>query len=104
MPWKESGAVDERGRFVLDVGARSVLDDRCRGRSPFVAYPLAGEQLGLVEVDYDIWRIRFYDHGPGRFDLRTGDFSIKAPLCSRSDLSPMSPVAHSYQGADVRTA
>ena len=64
--------VDPKGHFKF------------RGRSLFIAHPLAGEQLGLVEVDDDVWSIRFYDHELRRLDLRTGAFSIK--------VSPMYPV------------
>ncbi|MQA92188.1 MAG: transposase [Gemmatimonas sp.] len=54
------------------------------GRSLFISHPLAGEHLGLVEIDDDLWTIRFYDHELGRINPRTGNFSIK--------VSPMFPV------------
>lgn len=55
-----------------------------RGRSLFIAQPLAEECLGLIEVDEDLWSIQFYDHELGRFNPRTGNFVIK--------VSTMSPV------------
>lgn len=54
------------------------------GLSFFVSQPLAGETLGLVEIDNDIWSVRFYDHELGRINPRKGDFIIR--------VLPMSPV------------
>lgn len=50
----------------------------------FIAQPLAGEWLGLVEINQDVWSIRFYDHELGRINKETGALSIK--------VSPMLPV------------
>jgi putative transposase len=38
----------------------------------FLSSALAGEDLGLVEIDNDIWSIYEYDQLIGRLDLRTG--------------------------------
>lgn len=43
----------------------------------FLAHPLAGEWLGLVEIDEDVWVIRFYDCELGRINPRNGDYFIK---------------------------
>lgn len=55
-----------------------------RGSTLFIAHPLAGEHLGMVEIDDDLWTICFYDHELGRLNPRSGNFVIK--------VSPMSPV------------
>lgn len=55
-----------------------------RGLTCFVSQPLAGETLGLVEIDNDVWSLRFYDHELGRINPRKGDFII--------EVLPMSPV------------
>jgi transposase InsO family protein len=57
---------------------------RFAGRLLFIANPLAGESLGMLEIDEDLWSIRFYDHELGRINPCTGAFSIK--------VSPMFPV------------
>jgi len=57
---------------------------RFQGLNPFLAMPLAGEILGLVEIDNDTWSVRFYDYELGRINPRTGNFFIK--------VLPMSPV------------
>jgi hypothetical protein len=64
----------------LDINGRF----KFRGHSVFSAHPLAYETIGLVEVDDDLWSLRFYDHELGRLNSRTGTFIIK--------VSPMSPV------------
>jgi putative transposase len=55
-----------------------------RGRSLFIAHPLANEWLGLIEMDEDVWSIRFYNQELGRLNPRAGTFVIK--------VSTMSPV------------
>lgn len=56
---------------------------RFRGLSIFVAQPLAGEILGLVEIDEDVWSLRYYDHELGRINPRTGTVNIKVlPMSS----------------------
>jgi transposase InsO family protein len=56
---------------------------RFRGLSIFVAQPLAGETLGLVEIEEDIWSLRYYDHELGRINPRTGTVNIKVlPMSS----------------------
>ena len=55
-----------------------------RDRRYFLAHPLAGQWLGLVEIDSDIWSIRFYDFELGRINPRSGKRVI--------NVSPMSPV------------
>jgi putative transposase len=68
----ERRKVDGNGRFKF------------RGLSLFVAHPMAGEWLGLVEIDTELWSVRFYQHEIGRITPRTGNFFIK--------VLPMSPV------------
>lgn len=46
-------------------------------RPIFLAHPLAGEYVGLLEIDDDIWSIQFYNYELGRMNLRTGKISIK---------------------------
>jgi putative transposase len=53
-------------------------------RRYFIAHPLAGETLGLVEIEHDLWSLRFYDYELGRINPSAGDFFVK--------VSPMSPV------------
>lgn len=55
-----------------------------RGRSYFVAQPMAGEWVGLVEIEDDLWSVRYYDHEIGRITPKDGDLVIK--------VLPMSPV------------
>lgn len=53
-------------------------------RDFFVAQPLAGETLGLVEIEENVWSLRYYDHELGRINPTTGARIIK--------VLPMSPV------------
>lgn len=55
-----------------------------RGLTLFIAHPMAGETVGLIEIDDGVWSVRFYDHEIGRIKPREGNFFIK--------VSPMSPV------------
>lgn len=55
-----------------------------RGRRLFLAHPLAGEWLGLHEIEEEVWSVCFYDRELGRLNLDTGEFIIK--------VSTMSPV------------
>jgi len=50
----------------------------------FLAHPLQDQWIGLVEMQEDLWSVRFYDHELGRINARSGTCSIK--------VSPMSPV------------
>lgn len=55
-----------------------------KDRRYFLAHPMAGETLGLIELDEDLWSVRFYDQELGRINPRTGHYLVK--------VSPMSPV------------
>lgn len=55
-----------------------------RSRCYFLAHPLAAQWVCLIEIDDDIWSVRFYDTELGRINSRTGTCSIK--------VLPMSPV------------
>lgn len=55
-----------------------------RDRRIFIAQPLAGHWLGLVEIEPDVWSICFHDSELGRINPRSGDRVFK--------VSPMSPV------------
>jgi putative transposase len=68
----EPRKVDGNGRFKF------------RGLSLFLAHPMAGQWLGLVEIEDDLWSVRFYNHELGRINPRKGNFFIK--------VLPMSPV------------
>lgn len=68
----ERRRVDCNGRFKF------------RGLSLFLAHPMTGELIGLVEIDDDIWSVRFYGHEFGRISPKLGNFLIK--------VLPMSPV------------
>jgi hypothetical protein len=46
-----------------------------RGREIFLSSVLAGEQIGLDEVDDGVWSIYFYQRMLGRLDERTGKIS-----------------------------
>jgi putative transposase len=48
-----------------------------RGHRLFIAHPLAGESIGLVEIDEDLWSVQFYDHELGRITPVNGNFFIK---------------------------
>jgi transposase InsO family protein len=50
----------------------------------FLARPLRKNWIGLLEIDDNVWSIRFYDHELGRINPRTGTLSIK--------VLPISPV------------
>lgn len=71
-PQCEVRKVDSKGHFKF------------RGATHFLAHPLAGEFLGLVEIADDIWSVHFYDHELGRLNPRTGNFFVQ--------VLPMSPV------------
>lgn len=54
------------------------------GQRLFIAHTLAGQDLGLIEIDDDLWSICFYERELGRLNPRTGNYVIK--------VSTMSPV------------
>jgi transposase InsO family protein len=54
------------------------------GLKIFLAQPLAGEWLGLVEIDDDVWSIRFYHYELARINPKCGELFI--------NVSPMFPV------------
>lgn len=62
----------------------SVGGFKFQGLDFFVAQPLAGERLGLIEIDTAVWSVRYYDHELGRLYPRDGECIIK--------VLPMSPV------------
>lgn len=68
----ERRTVDRSGHFKF------------RGFTWFLAHPMSGETLGLVEVDEDIWAIVFYSCELGRLNPSTGTLVLK--------VSTMSPV------------
>ena len=41
-----------------------------QGSRLFIGHPLAGELLGLVEIDDDVWTLRFYDQELGRISTK----------------------------------
>jgi putative transposase len=63
--------------------------DRCgffkfQGKRYFLAHPMQREWLGLVEIDNDLWSVRYYNHELGRITPSPGGFII--------NVLPMSPV------------
>lgn len=50
----------------------------------FIAHPLKDQWLGLVELEDDLWSVRFYDYELGRINSRAGNLIIH--------VLPMSPV------------
>ena len=65
----------------------SVGGFKFRGLEIFVAQPLAGETLGLVEIDNDVWSLRYYDHELGRINSTTGTVNIKV-IRARLSVTP----------------
>ena len=55
MPWKERSIVEERMPFLLRLKSTS----------------LAGQAVGIKEVDDGIWLVSFMDYDLGYFDLET---------------------------------
>ena len=53
MPWKERSIVEERMPFVLRLKSTS----------------LAGQAVGIKEVDDGIWLVSFMDYDLGSIDL-----------------------------------
>src|SRR6516164_10174580 len=74
MPWKECSVVDERLRFVaqlLDGDALVTACGRiCMHRKRLnISTVLAGQRLGLKEVDDGIWIVSFMHYDLGFIDL-----------------------------------
>lgn len=66
---------------------RKVSDNghfKFRGQTYFLANPLKGEWIGMVEMEDDIWSVRYYDYELARLTPDRGNYVIK--------VSPMSPV------------
>jgi len=55
-----------------------------RGRTYFLARPLRGERIGIVEIDDDVWSVRYYNYELARLSPDRGNYFIH--------VSPMSPV------------
>lgn len=71
------------GHYELRLVSRSGLI-RFKGVTLFIATPLAGETLGLCEIDDDLWSLQYYDRELGRISPKQRKPKIK--------LLPMSPV------------
>lgn len=68
----EPRKVDQQGSFKF------------KGLKIFLAHPLTGEWLGLVEIQDDLWSVRFYNHEIARVSPVSGNYFI--------NVSPMLPV------------
>lgn len=66
----EHRLVDSQGAFKFS------------GRRHFLAHPLAGEWVGLHEIDEEVWSVCFYNYELGRLNLETGEFVIKVSIMS----------------------
>src|SRR5262245_55446626 len=101
MPWKECSVVEERLRFVARLLDGEAMTDLCRefgisrntGYKIFDRYKehgvLAGQRLGIKEVDEGIWLVTFIDYDLGYIDLEQRTLQpLDNPFGPR--LSPMS--------------
>ncbi len=62
MPWKEQSVVEERMRFVL----RRICIYK---KKINLSTSLAGQAVGIKEVDNGIWLVSFMDYDLGYIDL-----------------------------------
>ncbi len=93
MPWKASSVMEERLRFVARRGRLCLHRKRIN-----ISSVLAGQRLGIKEVDEGIWLASFMHYDLGYFDLEqktlqpltTRSARGRHP-CLRYDLSPMCP-------------
>ena len=98
MPWKASSVMEERLRFVARLLDGEAMTDVCRefGVSRKTGYKifdrstvLAGQKLGIKEVDDGIWLASFMHYDLGYFDLEQKTLQpLDNPFGTR--LSPMS--------------
>jgi hypothetical protein len=95
MPWRESSVIEERLRFVARLLEGEPMTDLCRefGISRKTGYKifdlLAGQRLGIKEVDEGIWLVSFMHYDVGYIDLEQRTLqTIDNPFGTR--LSPMS--------------
>ena len=93
----------QRGSLEDDYGRLDVLLTAC-GRLCLhrkrinISTVLAGQRLGIKEVDEGIWLVSFMPYDLGYFDLEQktlqpldNPFGPRLYLCLRYDLSPMCP-------------
>jgi hypothetical protein len=84
MPWKASSMMEERLRFVARRGRLCLHRKRIN-----ISSVLAGQRLGIKEVDEGIWLASFMHYDLGYFDLEQKTLQpLDNPFGTRS--SPMS--------------
>ncbi len=79
MPWRETSLMQERIRFVRDY------------RQIYVSSALAGEWLGLEEIDDGTWAVRFCDIELGRYDERHHRLATPTPSAHRRGRGALPP-------------
>ncbi len=88
MPWKASSVMEERLRFVARLLDGETMTDLHRKKIN-ISTVLAGQRLGIREVDDGIWLVSFSSYDLGYFDLEQRTLQpLDNPFGPR--LSPMS--------------
>ena len=95
MPWKESSVMEERLRFVARLlDGEGILVTACgricmHRKKINISTVMAGQKLGIKEIDDGIWLVSFMQHDLGYIDLEQKTLqTIDNPFGTR--VSPMS--------------